>query len=364
MSIIVTKLHVSLFDVHVNLLALVKGAFHPDFYFLGFPQTYERLYRQSAVLMERDELRILPHVWAPGEEKNHFWEDFSANLPLPSLWHRHLPLRCEPQQMRLRFVLDQPAIATDVTPLALIWPWGWSSNLDFSLAGRFTLDDLQEVVASWGSYDSPERPFLNNDCRCKPALVFRDLAELTARTVYRDATVTPGSAAVARHFVLSITATEGEMPAYRKKPKGEILMDETVREKLHSVLLGRRVGIRELQSREMAEKRPFFDTWFRAGDVGLTDLGRGTVLSMARSAAKGSSEKTLWAKASNIRSAALMTMALTALAGEVEQHFAGFKNLQPLARSARDILSRMKQARYDAFRWKFATWHGANRETG
>lgn len=261
-------------DVHTTLHPLTRPAQPPTLRgMLANAEAYEHFYRQQQRIEgTRFQLRPMSEYEI---QENHFWKRVNAlDAPeLPGPWHRQLPVLCEPRDVRLEVdpELDPGATARC---RVLLWPGGWSSNLEIDLPTAAPADAVTQLVAGLRSRRSAREarsPLLCNGERVNASGLFRLLAE----RMRQELGLPPGAdtCVVPTNFVLGVADQWRQAAAYERLP-GD------ARAGLHQLLRGARLEPQELDDIEAPTSdggRKFLYTKLRRRNFVLTVFGRGSV---------------------------------------------------------------------------------------
>lgn len=261
-------------DVHTTLHPLTRPGEPPTLRgMLASTEAYAHFYRQQQCIaglhfdlspLGREEI-----------EQNHFWNRVAA-LDAPELagpWHRQLPIVCQPRELRLEV---DAALATgaEARCFVLLWPGGWSSNLEIDLPGRTQADTITRVVAGLRSRRSAaaaRSPLLCNGKPVNASGLFRQLAAW----MREELGLAPGedTCVVPSNFVVGVADTWRQAASYWRLPSD-------TRAGIHQLLRGTRLAPHELhdiEERDGQRKRKFLYTKLRRYNFIVTVFGRGSV---------------------------------------------------------------------------------------
>ncbi len=175
---------VSTFDVHLWSKPFDPALFNPKIHFLWSASEYRKM-RDAGDKVELGNLVLFPlkNELSPG--RNHFWYRYKAAVdtivagpdtplgdPRDFLW----PLRCRPKNFKLSFAASKAETPPDVRATIWLWPFGWSSTVEFKVTSPFSLGDLQDLGEKLRG--AAPAPFVSDGKALLLADVFRRLAEM------------------------------------------------------------------------------------------------------------------------------------------------------------------------------------------
>jgi hypothetical protein len=274
----ISQLTVFAFDVHiaVSLLA-IPGALTPAAQFLADPKLLV-----AAQPPDLSHFRI--SSLADELQTNHFWQAVASALKFAARDAPELPLpvRCVPKSFDVSLKLPEgmtPRVnPPKVRATVWLWPFGWSSLIEFSLLAPLDFGDLRAITETlrrgmpFTLASEPQSP-----------MSLSDLFKLLSAKVQQDIAV-PGKAilpppAVKRHIVLA--ALPADPLSYSLAP-GLKRWGDAYRAEMHSVLLERPVTLGELIGREKnasEHKGDFLLCQFAGGEsFTISDFDRGSLL--------------------------------------------------------------------------------------
>lgn len=262
-------------DVHVTLRPLTDpGPAGTPRGMLANTEAYGQFYRDGKRIEGRHfDLRPLRQAEIDG---NHFWRRVRAlNAPeLQGAWHRHLPVVCEPRELRLEVDAGLGAGAS-ARCFVFLWPGGWSSNLEIDLPDRTGADAVTELVSGLRSRRSASRAASPLRCNGEPVNASGLFARLGDRMreelelgLHDDAAVVPGN------FVLGVADAHRQATTYPRLPTD-------ARVSIHQMLRGAALEQQELPGVE--EPKPggeskYLHTKLRRHNFIITVFGRGSVV--------------------------------------------------------------------------------------
>lgn len=306
MAQILKAVDLILFDFHLDTRPLLSPAtLNPAFSFLGEPNKYHDAHQQGHSFAA-GALTIKP-VSNRARGRNRFWRRYcpiGKNNPA-KFWQIQLPFEvtfAEP------VVLSSPGITVRVRPSALVTAYGWSTNLELTLTGSFSLDDLQKLTTNL--LDSDKKLFcIHGQARNLP----RTLSYFGS--AWQKAVYCPGNGAprdvlkVPRHLLLSIGRCSGKAKTYREE--GPDRMTDAERAKLHAVLLGTPFTLEDLQQAN-SESKYLYTQFGVPFNFALTYFQHGSLLFLQReSGDQHGRRKSLRCLAHNLRHFSLLTLGLS-----------------------------------------------------
>lgn len=332
-----------IYDFHLAVRPLVEqGLLRPEFTFLSRPNAYHRKHeRREAIRSENLQIQPLSRQLLRGPRpRNYFWYYYSQALvpgsPDQRRWHLQLPFICRPQESQLVLHLDEPGSPIPVTPSALLWSFGWSSALHFSVPGEWNLEELQHLTSSLHG-DQRVRavePFLLDG---RPATLSRVFLRMS--NGLKDAVFTTREIgdimSFSRRWVICIVPT---------RPHSLEALPDDVLTSLCSALKGKQMSRREMQARQFLITPLRFE-----GDFAVTDFKIGTVLFLDGDQARQQAIASRLCLGSNIRDCSLATEALRLLSERARELTSPFSKVTALANSLSGILEQLPRRYMNPF---------------
>ena len=306
------RVEIFLFDLHSALRPFLNASLlQPAFGFLLDRKAYEATLQGQVAAPPAAHFTVSPIVRQL--KRNHFWKHFRQILPAGStgdgiLWSLQTPLRCVPRGMKLEMQTNLAGVTARVRPVVLLWPAGWSSNLEITIQGDHTAQQLQDLVREilTGS------PFLLDATSRKLSEVFARLSRDLKEDLYPKGAVIGDVIKVPRYIVVAITASADALPRYSDRfhpGTSGTLMTDADRVLIHGALLGRPVKHEEVLLAKKGED--FLETRFLGEDFAVTYFQHGSLLSLSHaSTSQTKSPASLHCLTSNVRSCFLIAHAL------------------------------------------------------
>jgi hypothetical protein len=147
---VLNLLRIQVFDVHLHLPQVWDAApLRPELAFLVNRLDYARAYARDGLPPSPD-FTVSPlgrelHV-------SRFWRHYRRLLPTrpglaaPLPWDRHLPFVFTWRRPSLGYRPAQAGLTATIGAAALLWPYGWSSNLEINLSGAISRDQVAALV--------------------------------------------------------------------------------------------------------------------------------------------------------------------------------------------------------------------------
>ncbi len=355
MSLAIHAVDLFLYDLHIALGPLGDSSLlRPESAFLVDPEGYEEAHRTGATFETRHFLiRPLRRELGGGRlPRNYFWHYYSE-IGLPGMrtanhWHWHLliPFRCRPKDCEVRLVCDRLGLEAPVRPTILLWPFGWSINLEVSLTGDLSPRSLQEIVAAFRADGLFRVSSFGPETVTGLSGVFRRLTRILREDLYTDPRIGE-KRPISRQWVISFPGVR--LPGGRLSDRQRI--------ELHGVLLGKQLTPEEMA--ELAESPEGFllTPLVEGDDFGMTDFDRGTLLFLANAAAAGKSRASLYSLGANVRSCSLVGQALLHLLKSGRKWAQTDSKIQALCETAAAILYELPEYYTNPFCTRYFTTH-------
>jgi hypothetical protein len=147
MPISLQQVKVFLFDFHLSLPPLLDPSLlNPSFAFVADRAEYtDQLLKGSPVESTGWTLRSLRREL----RRNHFWKSYNSILvpgcppASPRPWDLQVPFRAVPKGLDLGY---SPKPEARLRAGLFVFPCGWSSNLELTLPGPRTFEDVRDIV--------------------------------------------------------------------------------------------------------------------------------------------------------------------------------------------------------------------------
>lgn len=352
MASAVTEAEIFFFDLHLSLRPLIGGV-EPtaELAFLLDTEAYAGAFTGAPLTTPR----FTVHALRREVKRNHFWRRYceawaptaTGNQLADKLWDLQLPFRLRPRAIDLR---PSPELGTglEVDAELLLWPSGWSSQLELSLDGPLGLDEVRGRIAELSS----AAPFLLDGEPTGISGVFERLASDLKEDLFGHRHGVGDRRVLDRYRVVALTRAATPLPPFDPDS-----MPDDDRAQILGLLLGREVPLPELGQREQEKK--YLLSKLRGSDYALTDFDRrSTLLDLTGAAGTGRSRPSLRCLAANVRTCLLVSEALLRLIKEAEKPYAAAgERVARLAETAASVLSELP----DLYRNPFSTGLFLNR---
>lgn len=262
---------VSAFDVHLWSKSFDPDHFNPKVHFLWSEPDY-RAMRTAGQKIDLKKLVLFPLKDEVDAKRNHFWwrydtavDNLAKGAPTPLgdvrafLW----PLRCRPKDFKLTFGISKASVPPKVWTTIWLWPFGWSSTIEFKLTAPFSLDDLEALGATLRSASPP--PFAFNGKALSLSDIFRQLADMVRQDIAIPGKVPGDVTHLNRHVVMSL-----ELPRGMQVPGSGWSAADQLR--MLAALRGDKVPRAELLSADI------LSTPLGGRNFAFTDFNEGTLL--------------------------------------------------------------------------------------
>lgn len=344
MALLVKELRIYLFDLHLSPAPLADPSLlKQELSFLVEPRKYQKRQEMKG-FFEIEGFRVRP--LRSELEWNYFWCSYYNGVWLPKFkknlrWYHHLPFLCFPISSSLSISLEEYELETVVKPVVLLWSFGWSTTLQFTVRADLSFDQMQKLMAAI-QHRSPA-PFRIDSTELVLSGVFKWLADKVCKALYLDSHPTGHSLKIARNKVLAIIQQSETPRPYAK-------MDDIEKQHLHGALLGKKVSLR--QYTELRDKRDkndgFLITPLKGIDFAFTHFEEGTLLSLADAYASGrETPRALRCLVANITSCSQTTLALAHFIREAKNsEIDHVKGINEIVTTAQAILRQLPE-RYD-----------------
>lgn len=147
---VLNLLRIQVFDVHLYLPQVWDAApLRPEFAFLVNRLDYARAYAGEGLPLSPD------YAVSPLGRELHvsrFWRHYKGLLPTrpgfaaPLPWERHLPFVFTWCRPLLEYQPAQAGITATIGAAALLWPYGWSTNLEINFSGGISRDQVAALI--------------------------------------------------------------------------------------------------------------------------------------------------------------------------------------------------------------------------
>jgi hypothetical protein len=273
---------VSAFDIHLWSEPFDPANFDPKIHFLWSASDYRKMRDAGAkialgnlmIFPLKPELdQIQPKNQLGPTARNHFWHRFqvaAATLPAQPatplgdtrefLW----PLRCRPRNFKLGFTASKADAPPNVWTTIWLWPFGWSSTVEFKVTAPFSLADLQDLGTKLRSAASA--PFMLNGDALPLSGVFKRMADTVRQELAAPGRAPNHVTLLPRHVVCSL-----QLPRGMQAPANADGWSAAERMRMLGTLRGKIVQLGELNSGVLFT--PLGDRNFA-----VTDFNEGTLL--------------------------------------------------------------------------------------
>lgn len=210
----VSRMSVSAFDTHLWLAPLCDPALvRPEVRDLADRDAL-RARRLSGAAWASPRFRLFTLTRELAQTKNNFWKVFaaaagaSAQPPAPAdIGEWLLPVRCRPIALAPAF--ERPgAAAARAYVTVWLWPFGWSTQIDFRLGGRMSLADCRTVVGTLSAGGS--RPFRLGAETLSLSELFQRVGGQISGDVVAPGAATPILTQINRRLAVTLTAAPGQ----------------------------------------------------------------------------------------------------------------------------------------------------------
>lgn len=315
---ILNQLRIQVFDVHLHIPQVWDPTpLRPEMAFLVKRLDYARAYKRQGLPSSPD------YTLAPLGRELHvsrFWRHYRSLLPTkpgfaaPLPWDSHLPFVFTWRRPSLGYKPAQAGLTARIGATALLWPYGWSSNLEIDLSGEIAQDQIAEIAEDVRS----STPFVLDGQPVNLAKTFIGLTGWLKKALYLQPV--QDAAPVKRRLVVSLH-WEGE---------------------------GKREGwdadwaVQAFPSpREAADARESIRTRLKGADFAVTFFQLGSLVSLSRRPDQSSS--TLSCVSTNLRTFLGVAHTLLFLLDHGKHHTGVSPELDALLESGRDILNALPE---------------------
>lgn len=287
------RLVVSAFDLHLWPTPLMQSAaYSPALQFLATPDAYRTMRGQAGFQLSNGFRLFLVDA---DSADHHFWRRYAkaANIPpapTPGAACEWLmPLRCRPISFEPAFQIDGVGpVRAHVT--VWLWPFGWSSQVEFRLSGPLAFDTCQKVVAAIST--SATKPFaLNGQARSLPEL-FAQIGDRVCEDVAAPASNPLSVLQVSRRLVVGFVAEKGQ--EFRRFTQQAAPSDaspkrwsDSERAKIVSLLTGRDMPVQDVNKLDQPGT-PYRHAQLGRGNYALTHPQSGALLMLRHHGEPGS----------------------------------------------------------------------------
>jgi hypothetical protein len=315
---------ISVFDYHEMLAPLTgPGLTRPAFNFLTDPAQYDAFYKAGqAIQSAHFDARPLP--WRT-LSFHHFWKHYQTIWypgGQPEFWKLQMPVICKPRGAEFEVVTGLPGVTGRVRPTVFLFPHGWSNNLDISLRGRMTADELRDFVGRLlrqkAAVFTVDGVAADGAPMQKQPMTLPQVFSLLSAQLGKDVYV-PNLVSTLRlkHYaVITLAEFDGEQIRYYLSQRpGTSQMPEAGRRVMHAILGGEPVSVAQLlgMERRQAGHRRFLLTRFNEADFAITYFDYGTLVFWQETSVAGfqpPQKKEMRCRSSNLRNYLIMTHAL------------------------------------------------------
>ncbi|MFL6259032.1 MAG: hypothetical protein ACJ76Y_04910 [Thermoanaerobaculia bacterium] len=199
---VLKQLRIQVFDVHLHLQQVWDTTLlRPEVAFLVSRLDHARAYVRDGLPSSPD------YAISPLGRELHvsrFWRHYRRLLPTrpglaaPLPWECHLPFVFTWRRPSLEYKPAQTGLAATINASALLWPYGWSSNLEINLSGEITRDQVPEILEEVRS----GTPFVVDGQPLDLAGTFRALTGWLKKALYQQPV--QDSLPVKRRLVVSL----------------------------------------------------------------------------------------------------------------------------------------------------------------
>jgi hypothetical protein len=206
----------SAFDVHLWSQRYDPAAFNPKIHFLWSESDYRKT-RDAGQKIELDKLVLFPLKNELSAERNRFWYRYDAaveNMPAGAattlgdtrefLW----PLRCRPKALKLSFSASKAPVPPKVRATIWLWPFGWSSTIEFKVTAPYSLGDLRDLGMKIRAKEPA--PFTLDGKPLALSGVMQRLADMVRQDLAAPGLTPRDITRVPRHFVFSLQLPHGQ----------------------------------------------------------------------------------------------------------------------------------------------------------
>lgn len=341
----VGRVLVSAFDVRLWDEPVDKDAWNPKIAFLGDAAAYRAARNaQEKKPVSLVQLFVFPVVNSnPGKKKrkgNHFWPRYlraafhEVDAAVPSSRDFLIPLRCRPKSLDLKFLAPNTQQPVKVWATIWLWPFGWSSVLEFEIKGGLDFDALRAIHESLPSNPGP---FLLNGKPCPIHKVFQFLSEMVRQDIVLPGKGPEDTLKVPRQIVMSTWLAKGS--AARRYDGDGPVWPANQRWRMHGAVRGKVMDLDGLKALEPEDQpRRYLLTQLGPDHFAITHFDKGTLLVLRHWSDAGRSRGTNHCLTANIRNFSVVVQTLIAL---IRDQAAGKPPDQGIAADAIGLLNRL-----------------------
>lgn len=298
---------IGVFDFHITLDPLLAPAsLTPAFAFLGNPDGYRQQFKAKPFLTGEYRVRPLSNkarTW------HHFWKYYTAVFGELDPWSLLLPFVCEPTKTRLAVTSPAAGIKAFVRPATYLFPFGWSTTLEMSLAGDISAAQLRDFV---GSIRANGAPFLLQGKAASLSDVLGRYGDEVKKACLVKGVNAPEFRRVDRHLIVSLAQFAGDIRYYKPRTAADPLMPAADKASLHEILRGEAVSQAEIVAPDADPtiKKDFLLTRFRDAGIAITYFKKGSLLFLPNKASLPEKRKAMRCLSTNLLLAMMMLHAL------------------------------------------------------
>jgi hypothetical protein len=291
---------VSAFDVHLWSKPFDPAVFDPKIHFLWSASDYRKMI-DAGQKIELANLVLFPLK----PENNRLWKRYEIavdNLPAGSPTRLGdgrdflRPLRCRPKKFALTFAGGKTPVKVWAT--IWLWPFGWSSTVEFKVATPYSLAELQNVGMKLRGTAPP--PFLLDGKPTPLSGVFKKLADLVCDNVALPGKAPDHAMRLGRHVVFAL-----ELPRGKPVPANADGWSAADQQRMLGTLRGDKVDLDKLLNSGVLY------TPLGEGSFAVTDFDQGTLLMLRDWRDRyGKSRETNHCLFANVRSFSMAFLAL------------------------------------------------------
>lgn len=273
---------VSAFDVHLWSKPFDPADFNPKIHFLWSSSEYRNM-REAGQKVELGNLMLFPlkdelsQIKAKDElgekARNHFWYRYKVavdNMPtgptsLGDMRYFLWPLRCRPKNFKLSFAASKAGVPPKVWATIWLWPFGWSSTVEFKVTAPFSMGDLQALGEKVRAKAPP--PFMLDGKALSLSGVFGRLADTVRHEVAIPGKTPADSTRLQRYVFYSL-----QLPRCMPVPANAAGWSAADQLRMLGTLRGKKVQLGQLLNSEV------LFTALGDRNFAVTDFDEGTLL--------------------------------------------------------------------------------------
>ncbi len=310
MAYVFQNVHIFAFDVHATTRHLLQPKLlRPEFAFLSNAVAYRKRHKAGAPIKTAHFLvQPLPRrerIW------NHFWKAYGRIWHGKSAddWKLQMPFVCRPLDTKAEVDTGGESFRINVRPVIYLSSLGWSNNLEISISGSITPEDLTTFVRLLPQ----QLPWLRlNGVPRDLHGAFQHFTTQLQADLYANSQQAVNERVLNRYLIISLAQCTGPAAPYATSWDPESAhMDGASRALMHGILSGEEISLAKLSEMEKKENKKFLLTRFGEGGFALTYFDQRTLLFLHdRAMARPNRRKLLRCLGANIRTCTMMSLIL------------------------------------------------------